>query len=60
MGNARWNAVVESAPVIREEYAGGRGNITGNFTDREAKGLAILMNTGALPVELMLVSEDRI
>jgi len=43
---------VESAPVIQEPITGGRGQITGSFTEEEAKDLALVLNQGALPVQL--------
>ena len=46
------DSVVKSAPVIREASFGGSGVISGNFTEREAKDLALVLRYGALPVEL--------
>lgn len=43
---------VISAPVIQEPITGGQGQITGSFTEQEAKDLATVLNAGALPVEL--------
>jgi preprotein translocase subunit SecD len=43
---------VISAPTINEPITGGSGEITGSFTEREAKDLATQLNAGALPVEL--------
>ena len=43
---------VVSDPVIREPITGGSGNISGNFSEPEAKDLALVLNAGALPVEL--------
>ena len=43
---------VQSAPTIQEPITGGRGQITGDFTEQEAKDLAVVLKTGALPVEL--------
>jgi len=51
---------VESAPNIKEAITGGTGEITGNFTDKEAKDLAIVLQTGALPVELKLLTEQDV
>lgn len=51
---------VESAPNIKEAITEGKGNITGDFTDQEAKDLAIVINTGALPVELKLLTENDV
>jgi len=43
---------VESAPTINEQIPNGRGQISGSFTEQEAKDLALVLNEGALPVEL--------
>jgi protein-export membrane protein SecD len=43
---------VESAPTIQQPITDGQAEITGNFTEREAKDLALVLRTGALPVEL--------
>lgn len=51
---------VLSAPNVKETITGGKANISGGYTAQEARNLAIVLNTGALPVELKLVSEDRI
>ena len=44
---------VYSAPVIRERISGGKGVISGRFTESEAKDLAIVLRAGALPAPLM-------
>ncbi|HYY07130.1 MAG TPA: protein translocase subunit SecD [Actinomycetota bacterium] len=44
--------VVISAPVVQGAITGGNGEITGNFSEQEAKDLATQLNAGALPVEL--------
>lgn len=49
---------VYSAPVIRERIGGGRAQITGNFTDEEAKDLAIVLRAGALPAPVR-IEENR-
>lgn len=43
---------VESAPTVNEEIPSGSGQIEGNFTETEAKDLALTLQTGALPIEL--------
>ncbi len=43
---------VYSAPVIRERISGGKGVISGRFTESEAKDLAIVLRAGALPAPL--------
>ncbi|OFV82047.1 MAG: protein-export membrane protein SecD [Acidobacteria bacterium RBG_16_64_8] len=51
---------VESAPRVQEQIDGGRAEITGRFTTDEAKNLALVLQTGALPVELKPVSQNAI
>jgi preprotein translocase subunit SecD len=46
------DGVIESAPNIQEPITGGSGEITGSFTEAEAKNLAVVLNSGALPVQL--------
>ena len=43
---------VESAPTVNDPITGGSGVITGDFTEPEARDLAVVLQTGALPVEL--------
>ncbi|HEX9093615.1 MAG TPA: protein translocase subunit SecD [Coriobacteriia bacterium] len=43
---------VESAPQIEGPITGGQSQITGSFTADEAKRLALVLQTGALPVTL--------
>jgi len=43
---------VESAPTVQSAIENGRGEITGSFTEQEAKDLALVLSEGALPVEL--------
>jgi preprotein translocase subunit SecD len=45
------NTVI-SAPIVQGAITGGSGVITGNFTADDAKNLAVVLNSGALPVEL--------
>jgi preprotein translocase subunit SecD len=45
------NALI-SAPTVQSAITGGQGVITGNFSADEAKNLAVVLNSGALPVEL--------
>ncbi|MDD5447952.1 MAG: protein translocase subunit SecD [Actinomycetota bacterium] len=49
--------MVESAPNIKEPITDGRGQIEGDFTESEVKDLALVLNTGALPLSLELVNE---
>jgi preprotein translocase subunit SecD len=41
-----------SNPVVQSPITQGRGQITGNFTEQEAKDLAAILNAGSLPVNL--------
>ncbi|MBD3282614.1 MAG: protein translocase subunit SecD [Candidatus Portnoybacteria bacterium] len=49
-----------SVPRVEQEIAGGRAQITGNFTIEEAKQLAQRLNAGALPVPIELISQQSI
>ena len=51
------DGVVQSAPRVQERIDGGRAEISGNFTLAEAKQLALVLQTGALPVELTVISQ---
>jgi protein-export membrane protein SecD len=46
------DGVIQSAPNIQEPITGGSGEITGDFTEAEAKNLEVVLNSGALPVQL--------
>ena len=48
---------VYAAPVINARIQG-EGMITGNFTFQEAKDLALLLNSGALPAPVQLLEES--
>jgi len=47
------DGVVQSAPQINAQQFNGRGEITGNFTQTDAKNLALVLKYGALPVQLV-------
>jgi preprotein translocase subunit SecD len=51
---------VESAPTVRSPITGGNGEITGNFSESEAKDLATVLNFGALPVELRRLNVETV
>lgn len=53
------NSVI-SAPTVREKISGGRAVISGQFTVPEARNLAALLNAGALPAPVKLVSQQTI
>lgn len=48
---------VYSAPVIQERIAGGRAQITGRFTSDEAKDLAVVLRSGALPAPVKILEQ---
>ena len=50
------DGVVESAPEINPGITGRDVEISGSFTEREAKDLAVVVRYGALPVHLQFVS----
>ncbi|NLG64531.1 MAG: protein translocase subunit SecD [Actinobacteria bacterium] len=57
--------VMESDPIV--DYAenpqgisGGKAEITGTFTLQEAKNLALVLNTGALPVTLEPIQKQQV
>lgn len=51
---------VISAPTINEAILGGRAQISGSFTTKEANDLAILLRAGALPAPLHILEERTV
>jgi protein-export membrane protein SecD len=51
---------VYSAPEIQSPILGGSGIITGQFTIQETNDLALVLRTGALPVELSFEEERTV
>jgi preprotein translocase subunit SecD len=51
---------VVSAPRINGPITGGRGIIEGGFTAQSASDLALLLKSGALPVPLKVVEQQRV
>ncbi|TSC80068.1 MAG: preprotein translocase subunit SecD [Parcubacteria group bacterium Gr01-1014_29] len=49
-----------SAPVVQQKITGGQAQITGNFTIEEARDLVRRLNSGALPVPIVLVSQQSV
>jgi len=47
------DGVVKSAPNINTNKFNGKGQISGTFSEREAKDLALVLRYGSLPVELV-------
>ncbi len=54
------DGIVISAPVVQQAIAGGKAQITGEFTLVEAKELARNLNAGALPVPIALISQQTV
>jgi preprotein translocase subunit SecD len=50
---------VQSAPVINDQITD-QGEIEGNFTQQQAKDLALILNAGALPASIKYLSERTI
>jgi protein-export membrane protein SecD len=44
--------LVESAPVVQQPITDGQAQISGTFSQQEAEDLALVLRTGALPIEL--------
>jgi len=51
---------VYSAPVIQERIGGGSAIISGSFTSEEARDLAIVLRTGALPAPVTIAEERTV
>jgi preprotein translocase subunit SecD len=51
---------VLSAPNINEPILGGTASITGGFTVKSANELAIALRSGALPVDLTVISQGTV
>jgi preprotein translocase subunit SecD len=51
------DGIVQSAPVIKGHIGGGRGIIEGSFTNEEAKDLALVLRSGALPAPLKVINK---
>ncbi|HVV37990.1 MAG TPA: protein translocase subunit SecD [Acidimicrobiales bacterium] len=54
------DGVVKSAPTINATSFNGKPTITGSFTQREAKDLALVLRYGALPVQLKEQNVEKI
>lgn len=51
---------VNSAPVIRDAISGGKAVIEGRFTDEEARDLALVLRSGALPAPVDIIEERTV
>jgi protein-export membrane protein SecD len=54
------DGVVKSAPMIRERIPEGKAVITGKFTIDEARELAIVLRSGALPAKMNIIYQEVI
>lgn len=46
------DGIVQSAPTIQQSEFGGKAQITGDFSESEARNLALVLRYGSLPVQL--------
>ena len=51
---------VQSAPVIQEPITGGEARISGDFTMEEARDLAVVLRSGALPAPVRILEERTV
>ncbi|MBG0789948.1 MAG: protein translocase subunit SecD [Desulfovibrionaceae bacterium] len=51
---------VYSAPVIQERISGGRASITGNFSQEEARDLAVVLRAGSLPAPVVILEQRTV
>jgi preprotein translocase subunit SecD len=49
-----------STPKVNEKISGGKAQISGNFSDKEAQDLVRNLNAGALPVPIKLISQNTV
>lgn len=54
------DGTVASAPRVLQRIDGGQVEITGRFSLQEAKDLQVVLQTGALPIELKVVDERSV
>jgi preprotein translocase subunit SecD len=54
------DGVIQSAPTIQSQEFGGRAQITGSFTQSEARDLALVLRYGALPITLQEQTVDQV
>ncbi len=54
------DGVVLSAPTIRDAITGGRGILTGDFTETEAAQIAASLRGGVLPFDLVIAEQRNI
>jgi protein-export membrane protein SecD len=54
------DGIVFSAPSIREPILYGRAQISGSFSQEEARDLSLVLKAGALPAPLVIVEQNTI
>jgi preprotein translocase subunit SecD len=54
------DGIVESAPRVKEQIDGGDAEITGTFTTAQTKALALVLQTGKLPVKLVPSNTNKV
>jgi len=52
--------VVVSSPVVTQAITNGSGEITGGFTESQAKDLAVVLQSGSLPVSLKQLTVETV
>lgn len=52
--------LVESAPQVQQPITDGQAQITGQFSEPEARDLALVLKTGALPIELEPIQVQQV
>lgn len=52
--------VYKSAPTVKQPIAGGKGQITGDYTYTEAKNLAIQLDAGRLPMPVSNIEQRTV
>ncbi|MEL7048272.1 MAG: protein translocase subunit SecD, partial [Pseudomonadota bacterium] len=58
--SGKQDITVITAPVIQSPILGGSGQITGNFSVKEANDLAVQIRSGALPTPLDIIEERTV
>ncbi|MBV0899434.1 MAG: protein translocase subunit SecD [Wolbachia endosymbiont of Fragariocoptes setiger] len=51
---------VLAVPIIRDPILNGEGEISGNFSEKQASELVILLRSGALPAPLKIIEEKNV
>ena len=52
--------ILISAPTVEEAISGGKAQITGSFTVKEAQEVARNLNAGALPLPISIISQESV